>query len=147
MATTELVPTETSQWTTLTFDLTPYRSMTNARIRFELRNLRGNNTFIDDFSITSSTGLLDNLKQEMAFNVYPNPMESSAYAQFELKQTQYIEINICDVTGRKVSNLQQGEMQAGMHSLAINRSDLKAGIYLINVTTQNGTFAHKLVVN
>jgi hypothetical protein len=121
--------------------------MTNARIRFELRNLRGNNTFIDDFSITSSTGLLDNLKQEMAFNVYPNPMEGSAYAQFELKQTQHIEINICDVTGRKVSNLQQGEMQAGMHSLAINRSDLKAGIYLINVTTQNGTFAHKLVVN
>lgn len=147
MATTELVPTETSQWTSLTFDLTPYRSMTNARIRFELRNLRGNNTFIDDFSITSSTGLLDNLKQEMAFNVYPNPMEGSAFAQFELKQTQHIEINICDVTGRKVSNLQQGEMQAGMHSLAINRSDLKAGIYLINVTTQNGTFAHKLVVN
>ncbi len=147
MATTELVPTETSQWTTLTFDLTPYRNMTNARIRFELRNLRGNNTFIDDFSITSSTGLLDNLKQEMAFNVYPNPMEGSAYAQFELKQTQQIEINICDVIGRKISTLQQGEMQAGMHSLAINRSDLKAGIYLINVTTQNGTFAHKLVVN
>ncbi len=147
MATTELIPTETSQWTTLTFDLTPYRNMTNARIRFELRNLRGNNTFIDDFSITSSTGLLDNLKQEMAFNVYPNPMEGNAYAQFELKQTQNIEINICDVTGKKITTIQQGEMQAGMHSLAINRSDLKAGIYLINVTTQNGTFSHKLVVN
>lgn len=147
MATTEFVPTETSQWTTLTFDLTPYRNMTNARVRFELRNLRGNNTFIDDFSITSSTGLLDNLKQEMAFNVYPNPMEGTAYAQFELKQSQNIEINICDVTGKKITTIQQGEMQAGMHSLAINRSDLKAGIYLINVTTQNGTFAHKLVVN
>lgn len=147
MPTTELVPTETSQWTTLTFDLTPYRNMTNARVRFELRNLRGNNTFIDDFSITSSTGLLDNLKQEMAFNVYPNPMEGTAYAQFELKQSQNIEINICDVTGKKITTIQQGEMQAGMHSLAINRSDLKAGIYLINVTTQNGTFAHKLVVN
>lgn len=147
MPSTEFIPTETSQWTTLTFDLTPYRYMTNARFRFELRNVRGNNTFIDDFSITTSTGLLDNLKQEMAFNVYPNPMEGTAYAQFELKQTQNIEINICDVTGRKVSTLQQGEMQAGMHSLTINRSDLKAGIYLINVTTQNGTFAHKLVVN
>jgi hypothetical protein len=147
MPTTELAPTETSQWTTLTFDLTPYRNMTNARVRFELRNLRGNNTFIDDFSITSSTGLLDNLKQEMAFNVYPNPMEGTAYAQFELKQSQNIEINICDVTGKKITTIQQGEMQAGMHSLAINRSDLKAGIYLINVTTQNGTFAHKLVVN
>lgn len=146
MPNAEFIPTE-SQWTTLTFDLTPYRNMTNARVRFELRNLRGNNIFIDDFSITSSTGLLDNLKQEMAFNVYPNPMEGTAYAQFELKQSQNIEINICDVTGKKITTIQQGEMQAGMHSLAINRSDLKAGIYLINVTTQNGTFAHKLVVN
>ena len=121
--------------------------MTNARIRFELRNLRGNNTFIDDFSITSSTGILDNLKQEMAFNVYPNPTEGNAFAQFELKQTQNIEINICDVTGKKINTIQQGEMPAGMHSLTINRGELKPGIYLINVTTQNGTFAHKLVVN
>jgi hypothetical protein len=147
MPTTELVPTETSQWTTLTFDLTPYRNMTNARIRFELRNLRGNNTFIDDFSIASSTGLLDNLKQEIAFNVYPNPTEGNAYAQFEIKQSQNIEINICDVTGKKINTIQQGEMPAGMHSLTINRGELKPGIYLINVTTQNGTFAHKLVVN
>jgi len=147
MPTTELVPTDASQWTTLTFDLTPYRNMTNARIRFELRNLRGNNTFIDDFSITASTGMLDNLKQEMAFNVYPNPTEGNAYAQFELKQTQNIEINICDVTGKKITTIQQGEMPAGMHSLTINRGEIKPGIYLINVTTQNGTFAHKLVVN
>jgi hypothetical protein len=147
MPTTELVPTDASQWTTLTFDLTPYRNMTNARIRFELRNLRGNNTFIDDFSITASTGVLDNLKQEMAFNVYPNPTEGNAYAQFELKQTQNIEINICDVTGKKITTIQQGEMPAGMHSLTINRGEIKPGIYLINVTTQNGTFAHKLVVN
>jgi hypothetical protein len=146
MAATEFIPTE-NQWITLTFDLTPYRNMTNARFRFELRNLRGNNTFVDDFSITSSTGVLDNLKQEMAFNVYPNPMEGTAYAQFEIKQSQNIEINICDVTGKKINTLQQGEMQAGMHSIAINRSDLKAGIYLINVATQNGTFTHKLVVN
>lgn len=147
MPSTELVPTETSQWTTLTFDLTPFRDFTNARIRFELRNVRGNNTFIDDFSISSSTGLLDNLKQEMAFNVYPNPTEGNAFAQFELKQTQNIEINICDVTGKKINTIQQGEMPAGMHSLTINRGELKPGIYLINVTTQNGTFAHKLVVN
>jgi hypothetical protein len=146
IAASEFIPTE-NQWNTLTFDLTPYRNMTNARIRFELRNLRGNNTFIDDFSITSSTGLLDNLKQEMAFNVFPNPTEGNSYAQFELKQSQNIEINICDVTGKKINTIQQGEMQAGTHSLAIKGSDLKAGIYLINVTTQNGTFTHKLVVN
>jgi hypothetical protein len=146
IAASEFIPTE-NQWNTLTFDLTPYRNMTNARIRFELRNLRGNNTFIDDFSITSSTGLLDNLKQEMAFNVFPNPTEGNSYAQFELKQSQNIEINICDVTGKKINTIQHGEMQAGTHSLAIKGSDLKAGIYLINVTTQNGTFTHKLVVN
>ncbi len=141
------VPTSSSDWNAFSFDLTPYKNMTNARIRFELRNLRGNNTFIDDFTISASTGLVDNLKQEMAFNVFPNPMGDAAYAQFELKNAQSVNINICDIAGRKISTLQQGEMQAGMHSLAINRNGLQAGIYLIQVTTKSGTFVHKLVVN
>ncbi|MBP9186616.1 MAG: T9SS type A sorting domain-containing protein, partial [Bacteroidia bacterium] len=145
--TTEFVPTSSDDWSSFVFDLTPYKNMTNARIRFELRNLRGNNIFIDDFTISASTGLVDNLKQEMAFNVYPNPMGDAAYAQFELKNAQLVDINICDIAGRKITTLQQGEMQAGMHSLTINRNGLQAGIYLIQVTTKSGTFVHKLVVN
>ena len=83
----------------------------------------------------------------MAFNVFPNPMGDAAYAQFELKNAQSVNINICDIAGRKITTLQQGEMQAGMHSLTINRNGLQAGIYLIQVTTKSGTFVHKLVVN
>lgn len=147
ISTTEFVPTDASQWRTITVDLTPYKTMTNARIRFEFNNRKGNNIFIDDFSITNATGLAETLKQDLAFNVFPNPMNDISYVQFEMKQTEQININICDMAGRKISTLQEGVMQAGMYSLPVNRQHLSNGIYLVEVKTSKGSFAHKLVVN
>lgn len=134
-------------WKTLTFDLTPYASMTNARIRFEYINKKGNNIFIDDFTIGSNTGLSETLKKDLAFNVYPNPMSVRANVQLELKQSEQVNISIADLVGRKIQTIQQGQMQAGIHSLSIDKAHLTPGIYLINVETAKGAFSHKLVVN
>ncbi len=147
VTTTEFIPTSATQWRTITVDLTPYVGMTHARIRFEFSNRRGNNIYIDNFTISSATGLNENLKRDMAFNLIPNPMSDVAYAQFELKQTQAVEITVCDLAGRKITTIQQGEMQAGLYSLPIERANLSNGIYLIEVKTNSGSFAHKLVVN
>lgn len=143
----EFIPTAANQWRTISVDLTPYVHMKNARIRFEFSNRRGNNIFIDDFTISNSTGVNDNLKKEMAFNLIPNPMNEIAYAQFELKQAQPIEVSLYDITGRKVSTIEQGEKNAGIYSLPINRGPLSNGIYLLEVKTNTGSFTHKLVVN
>ena len=134
-------------WKTLTWDLTPYASMTNARIRFEFVNRKGNNIFIDDFVIGGTTGLSETLKKDLAFNVYPNPMSGTARIQFELKQGEQVDVNIVDLVGRKIQTVQQGQMQAGIHSLSIDKTHLTPGIYLINVETTKGAFSHKLVVN
>lgn len=144
---TEFIPTNASQWRNISIDLTPYVTMTHARIRFEFSNRRGNNIFIDNFTISSVTGLSESLKRDMAFNLVPNPMSETALAQFELKQSQQVEITICDLAGRKISTVQQGEMQAGVYSLPIDRTGLSNGIYLLEVKTNSGSFAHKLVVN
>lgn len=134
-------------WKTLSWDLTPYASMTNARIRFEFVNRKGNNIFIDDFAISTSTGLSETLKKELAFNVYPNPMSDIARIQFELKQSEQVDVSIVDLVGRKIQTVQQGQMQAGMHSLSIDKAHLTPGIYLIHIETTKGAFSHKLVVN
>lgn len=147
VTTTEFVPTSTTQWREISIDLASFLTLTNARIRFEFNNRKGNNIFIDDFAISTSTGLNQNIKQELAFNLIPNPMTDVAIAQFELKQPQAVEINICDLSGRKITTVQNGQMQAGMYSLPINRNQLANGIYLLEVRTNQGTFAQKLVVN
>jgi hypothetical protein len=143
---TEYIP-ESGDWKMITLDLTPYASMTNARIRFEFINRRGNNIYVDDFSISAATGLSESLKKDFAFNVFPNPMNDVAYAQFEVKQAEDVNITILDLVGRSVKNIHSGKLQSGMYSMPIDKTRLTPGIYLINVETPKGTFAHKLVVN
>lgn len=134
-------------WRTISLDLTPYLSMTNARIRFEFLNRKGNNIFIDDFVISNVTGLSETLKKDLAFNVYPNPMTDIAYAEFELKQSEQVSVTVVDLVGRKVKTIQEGQLQTGVHTLAINKALLTPGIYLVKVETAKGAFSHKLVVN
>lgn len=143
---TEYIP-EASDWRTITVDLSPYAGMTNARVRFELVNRKGNNIYIDNFVIGSSTGIAETLKRDMAFNLYPNPMNDVAYAQFELKQGEQVSVEISDMVGRKIKTLHEGVLPSGIHSLSIDKTRLSPGIYLVNVSTGRGAFSHKLVVN
>jgi hypothetical protein len=136
-----------NDWKTISVDLTPYRHMTNARIMFEFQNRKGNNIFIDDFYIGASTGVNETLKKDMAFNVYPNPMSEFATASFDVKKAQHVSIDVLDLLGRKIKNVQQGVLNAGLQSVSINKTGLTPGIYLINIETEEGAFSHKLVVN
>lgn len=146
LAGSEYIPVA-ADWKHFTVDLTPYAGMTNARIRFEYINRKGNNIYFDNFVIGSNTGISETLKKDMAFNVYPNPMSEVAYAQFELKQSEDVTVEVMDLIGRSVKTVQQGTMPAGIHSLPISKANLTPGIYLVNVTTAKGSFSHKLVVN
>ena len=144
---TEFVPTTQGEWKTITVDLTPYKNMTNARIRFELANRKGNNIFVDDFSITSFTGIGENVKQQLAFNLFPNPMSEYANATFVTKQNTTLNMYITDLLGKKVKTVWNGDIEAGNHTIAVDKANLNSGVYLIQVETPNGSFAHKLVVN
>jgi hypothetical protein len=144
---TSFEPTTQAAWRTVTVDLTPYKNMNNARIRFEFANRKGNNIYVDDFSITSFTGLGESIKKDLAFSVFPNPMNEYASATFELKQQLNINMYVTDLLGKKIKSVWGGELQAGSHTINIDKSNLNQGIYLIQVETSNGSFAHKLVVN
>jgi hypothetical protein len=144
---TEFLPTNQNEWKTITVDLTPYKNMNNARIRFEFANRKGNNIFVDDFSITSFTGLGENLKQDLAFSVFPNPINDYAQATFVLKQQMEVNIYVADMLGRKIKQVSEGIFQQGNQSVQISKTGLKPGVYLIQVETTNGSFTHKLVVN
>lgn len=144
---TEFVPTTQGEWKTITVDLTPYKNMTNARIRFELANRKGNNIFVDDFSITSFTGVGENVKQDLSFNLFPNPMSEYANATFITKQNTTLNMYLTDLLGKKVKTVWNGNIEAGNHTIVVDKANLNSGIYLIQVETPNGSFAHKLVVN
>lgn len=82
---------------------------------------------------------------------YPNPFNSQTRIQFTLKDNSYTDLSIFDLSGRLVSEVYRGFLEAGAYETTFNASNLSSGIYLYvlkikdpyNHTTQ---FSKKMVL-
>lgn len=144
---TDFVPAA-SQWKFISIDLSPYKTFTNARFRFEFLNRRGNNIYLDDIAVTNGplSGLED-LKSAVKFNIHPNPMNDNTTISFELKQSGQVKINLVDVMGRVVFATENNLFNSGEHEININKNNLKPGVYFIRFETPENSFNHKLLIN
>lgn len=71
--------------------------------------------------------------------VYPNPMSQSGILSFNLPQATQLSVSIFDVTGKKVTTVFEGSLEAGENNLTVNTSSLENGIYLVAIS--NGTYS------
>jgi hypothetical protein len=145
VSTNSFQPT-TSEWKKFTIDLSAYKSYTNCKIRFELQSLRGNNIYFDEFAITEPTSMEEALKSELKFNLFPNPAKTNCTIDFELERTTKLNLQLRDLQGREVQSKIELNLGAGKHAQQINLSNLRTGLYLLEVQTEKGSFVHKLWV-
>lgn len=126
----------TAKWVEYTFNLDPSYDAKQVYIAI---NCVSNDQFgfaIDDFKVTT-TGTVSNEKFFTEnFNLYPNPtsdvLNISSKNGLEMK-----EIKITDLSGRIVKTLN--------NATTINVSDLSAGTYLIDITTNEGKASSKFI--
>lgn len=77
-------------------------------------------------------------------NVYPNPNFGDGVIEFTLKSPTYTEIDVFEVTGRKVLALHKGYLINGTHKF---RFTLKTnGNYFVKLTTKSNQYSEKIVV-
>lgn len=137
-----------NEWRKVSINLWKFHLMNNVRVRFEFFNRRGNNIYIDNISLLNgSTGVNDQLKKQMNFNMAPNPVSTGALVSFELKQSQYVKISITDQLGKEVKNIHNGTIDAGKSELYIERSGIQSGLYYIQFEAGDQRFTHKLLIN
>jgi len=60
---------------------------------------------------------------------YPNPFNASTLISFSLQKSQYVNLNVYDLLGRKIAVLANENMPAGKHNITFDASDLASGIY------------------
>ncbi|MDP1725158.1 MAG: M43 family zinc metalloprotease [Bacteroidota bacterium] len=137
----------TGEWKKFNIDLTPYKSYTNCRIKFELKSLKGNNIFIDEFSISTPTSVEELLKQSLQFAFYPNPAHNRATVSITNSEEQTLEMSVADISGRLVIQMPTQNLETGTHQVEIPLGDLQSGMYLLQVKTPKGTFNHKFLIN
>jgi hypothetical protein len=76
----------------------------------------------------------------------PNPSNESATLKFELNNNETVSINVVNMLGQRVLNLNSAKAAAGQHSVSLNTNELPSGIYLVNVTIGNKSGNVKMIV-
>jgi hypothetical protein len=77
---------------------------------------------------------------------FPNPATNDVSINFGLKQSSKVEIEIYDVTGKKVNTINLDELEAGNHSSKINTSNLSGGVYMYSVKSENSKMFSKFTI-
>ncbi len=61
---------------------------------------------------------------------YPNPFNPTTLISYALPEAMIVSLEVYDVTGRRVAQLENGMQQAGSHTVSFDGSRLASGIYL-----------------
>lgn len=98
----------------------------------------------DTGSITAAPEML---LTNSGFRIYPNPATSGINIDFALNKTENTEIGLYDLNGRLLQILVNEQIPAGDYSKYFSLDNLNAGMYLINLKTENQFATKKLIYN
>ena len=127
-------------WQEKTFSLSAYDNQT-IRIGIQCLSADRYMFMVDDFKVTSSN-LSTNDFISSKFSTYPNPA-SDVVTISSSNNTLFNEITITDLNGRIVKNNKVNNVS----ETVLNVSDLNAGIYFLNITSNAGKVLKKFLKN
>lgn len=88
--------------------------------------------------IYANRGILD-------VQFYPNPVVNHAQIVFETPVEGMIIITLRDIMGREVERIENAHYTQGKHSLGFARGNIRAGIYMLSIESNNHSFTRKIV--
>ncbi len=123
-----------------------FAGMNNVIVAFKGTSAYGNNAFIDDINIGVSTASIGKIADVTnSLNVFPNPVRNELNVRFTLNKAEKLTIEIYNALGQKVHTVANTSFN-GENTLTVNTSDLAAGIYHLNLVSQNGVTTQRFVV-
>ena len=80
------------------------------------------------------------------FQNYPNPFNSATEIAFKLSECQYITLTVYGPTGRETTVLADGLIEAGVHRIRFDASNLSSGIYFYRMKSQDQTETKRMIL-
>jgi hypothetical protein len=94
--------------------------------------------------LTNTAPRFGNEISETYVNIFPNPFTNELNIGFVNQQSEVININVFDLSGRLM--LSQNEFASeGINQISINSNDLASGTYLVKLTNSFGTTTKKVM--
>jgi hypothetical protein len=147
---TVFTPTLPSHWVIDSLNLSGLASFKNVIIKFQFTCGKGNNIYIDDINITSAflTGVENEVANNIDFNIYPNPMETTSTVGFNLIDKSNVSAYVYDILGKEVFRLfDNQQLSGGEHKYSLNTSGMNSGIYFVKLMVNDELFVRKVVCN
>jgi hypothetical protein len=84
-------------------------------------------------SFTTGTQKSEVSSSRTFFDMYPNPFSSLSIISFSLTNDSQVQIQLYDLTGRKLQTILDESLSAGNHEVRLNRDQMSAGIYFLQL--------------
>jgi hypothetical protein len=88
----------------------------------------------------------NSLPRSFSLAAYPNPFNPVSMISLALPRTSLAKLEVFDITGRLVTTLADGQLDAGEHRFAFNGQTLPSGIYFARVTSGSFHATQKLML-
>ncbi len=153
LADSGVVPSGGSRWLPIRFSTTAGYDLPNGEYNAQLQLLTNDpdqtevqlpltmvvqtTEVAEGITLPESTALKGNV---------PNPFNPSTVIHFDLARSGPLSLKVYNLLGQQVATLVDGPMEAGSHSLAWNASRLSSGVYLLEMTHQDGRDTAKLML-
>jgi hypothetical protein len=96
---------------------------------------------------TASTGVNQLIKAaDFGVTVYPCPMIEKSMIRFKNQETQKVNIEICDMNGKRIAIIANKVFPIGENEVEISGSGLLPGIYLIHLSMNRNVLTKKIIV-
>ena len=77
---------------------------------------------------------------------YPNPFNPSTVIQYEIPRASQIKLEVYDLLGRKVAELENGIKAAGTYQVQFDASQLSSGIYVYRLESEKSVISKKMLL-
>jgi hypothetical protein len=78
-------------------------------------------------------------------SAFPSPFVNEANIKYTLSQNSDVEIEVFDITGKRVATLQNGAMTAGTHNVVWEATEVNAGVYFIRLKAGDAIITRRII--
>jgi len=120
-------------------------------IRTGLGDFFGKRNLMCRLNINDHSNIIDNVDVSSAISSlgqnYPNPFKQTTEISYELANGSNVMIEVMDLSGRQVMEVNEGFKPAGKHTKVLNVGNLDAGIYFYTLKADGFTETKRMIVS
>jgi enterochelin esterase-like enzyme len=135
-------------WENIIIELTKEDVSDSTLFRIDCISGTGGYLFIDNFFAhdLATTGIKREKFQEVS--IYPNPVtnNNSINISFENKAASIVDIELVDVSGKKISDLYSQYTNSGMNEVTLQLPQLNSGIYFVKINNGKNISFEKVII-